>query len=334
MTLGNLELAVGKVSNEYDTVVLLVDDQAIIGEAVRRALANERDIDLHYCGSPLDALEIAVRIKPTVILQDLAMPEADGLDLVKLYRKTSATRDIPIIVLSAKEEPAVKSEAFAVGANDYLVKLPDKIELIARIRHHSRAFLNLVQRDEAHRALRESQQLLLEKNLELERLTNVDGLTGLNTRRYFNNYMTREWTRSSRSQTPLAVLMIDVDDFKRFNDTYGHLAGDEVLKDVAESIQFCCKRPTDIAARFGGEEFIVCLSGLGIDAAVEFAERIRATVADLAISHKASLHGSVTLSIGVAATIPHRGESYLGLIHAADTALYSAKRNGKNRVAA
>src|ERR1700688_2588604 len=164
-------------------MVLLVDDQTIVAEAVRRALVDRPRLDFHYCANPEDALRVAQVTRPTVILQDLVMPGVDGLTLVRQYREHAATRDIPIIVLSTKEEPRIKSAAFAAGANDYLVKLPDSIELIARIRYHSRSYLNLLQRDEAYRALRQSQQKLLEINLELQRLTNSDGLTGLSNRR-------------------------------------------------------------------------------------------------------------------------------------------------------
>jgi CheY-like chemotaxis protein len=145
-------------------VVLLVDDQAIIGEAVRRQLHGEKEIEFHYCANPTEAVGRAGEVKPTVILQDLTMPEMDGLTLVGRFRQNAATKDIPIIILSTKEDPTIKSEAFAVGANDYLVKLPDKIELIARIRHHSRARLNQIQRDAAYQALRESRSQLEESN--------------------------------------------------------------------------------------------------------------------------------------------------------------------------
>jgi len=148
-------------------MVLLVDDQAMVCEAVRRALANQSDIDFHYCADAREAIAIANQIKPTVILQDLVMPGIDGLSLVSQYRSNPVTRDIPIIVLSTNENPQTKGQAFAVGANDYLVKLPDKIELIARIRYHSKAFLNVLQRDAAYRALRESQQQLIESNAAL-----------------------------------------------------------------------------------------------------------------------------------------------------------------------
>jgi len=142
------------------TSVLLVDDQPIIGEAVRRMLAGEEGITLHYCKDASAALERAAEVAPTVILQDLVMPEVDGLELVRRYRADERFRDVPVIVLSTKEEPTVKAEAFAVGANDYIVKLPDRLELIARVRYHSRGYVALVQRNEAFAALQKSQQVL------------------------------------------------------------------------------------------------------------------------------------------------------------------------------
>ena len=152
---------------DYHAMVLLVDDQAMVCEAIRRALANEPDIDFHYCADAREALNIATQIKPTVILQDLVMPGIDGLTLVNQFRTNSATHDIPIIVLSTNENPQVKGQAFSLGANDYIVKLPDRLELIARIRYHTRAFQNQLQRDAAYRALRESQQQLINGNTQL-----------------------------------------------------------------------------------------------------------------------------------------------------------------------
>jgi len=148
-------------------MVLLVDDQAMVCEAIRRALASEPDINFHYCADAREAVAVANQIRPTVILQDLVMPGIDGLSLVGLFRSNPPTREIPIIVLSTNENPTVKGQAFALGANDYLVKLPDRIELVARIRYHSRAYLNQLQRDAAYRALRESQQQLINTNAQL-----------------------------------------------------------------------------------------------------------------------------------------------------------------------
>src|SRR5512143_1421743 len=133
--------------------VLLVDDQAMIGEAVRRMLAADDDIKFHFCSDPTQALKMATDLSPTVILQDLVMPEVDGLTLVKFYCANPNTREIPLIVLSTCEETTTKAEAFGLGANDYLVKLPDKVELIARIRHHSAGYIAQLQRNEAYRAL-------------------------------------------------------------------------------------------------------------------------------------------------------------------------------------
>jgi sigma-B regulation protein RsbU (phosphoserine phosphatase) len=142
------------------TIVLLVDDQPIVGETVRRLLVGEDDIVFHYCKDATKAVARAIEIRPTVILQDLVMPEVDGLTLVKHFRENEATREIPMIVLSTKEEPKVKADAFGLGANDYIVKLPDRLELLARIRHHSKGYINLLQRNEAYRALAASQRLL------------------------------------------------------------------------------------------------------------------------------------------------------------------------------
>ena len=247
---------------DYSMMVLLVDDQAIIGEAVRRALSEESDIDFHFCSDPQQALSVAQQIKPTVILQDLIMPGVDGLELLAQYRTAPGLRDVPIIVLSTKEEPKVKSAAFAAGANDYLVKLPDVIELLARIRYHSRSYLTMLQRDEAYRALRESQQQLLDTNLVLQRLIKSDSLTGLANRRYFDEYLEIEWSRALRDQSELSLLMIDVDYFKAYNDQHGHVAGDDVLRRVGESLRNSCTRATDLAARYGGEEFAVIMPGI------------------------------------------------------------------------
>lgn len=153
----------GPEAPAHPIVVLLVDDQPISGEAVRRMLAGEADITLHHCQDPTRALETANRVQPTVILQDLVMPEVDGLLLVKFFRASPATRDTPMIVLSSKEEAGVKAEAFARGANDYLVKWPDKVELLARVRYHSRGYISLLQRNEAYEALARSRALLAEQ---------------------------------------------------------------------------------------------------------------------------------------------------------------------------
>jgi two-component system chemotaxis family response regulator WspR len=320
-------------SSEYVAMVLLVDDQMLVVEAVRRVLAKQPNIDFHFCVNPAEAVAVAREVKPTIILQDLVMPGIDGLELVRQYRQEPSIASIPIIVLSTKEEPAIKSDAFNAGANDYLVKLPDQIELIARIRYHSRAYLNQLQRDEAYRALRESQQRLMESNLELQRLTKVDGLTGLSNRRYLDEYLESEWQRAARVQDAMSLLMIDVDDFKRYNDTYGHLAGDDVLRKVAGMIRGSRGRSIDLAARFGGEEFIMVLPATQPAGLRHVGNKLRQDIEQLSLPHRMSqVGGHVTVSIGGASMVPHYGQSPALLIDAADRALYDAKRGGKNRV--
>ena len=322
-----------KITEDPPVVVLLVDDQAMVGEAVRRALAGNPDIVFHYCRDPAEALATAERVKPTIILQDLMMPGIDGLTLVRQFRANLLTANTPIIVLSTKEDPKVKSETFAAGANDYLVKLPDAIELVARLRHHSNTFLLRVQRDAAHRALSESQRQLLETNVELQRLTNVDGLTGLSNRRYFDEFIVMQWKLALREQSELSILMIDVDNFKLYNDTYGHLGGDEVLKRIAQTIRSSFRRPTDFAGRFGGEEFVVVMAGTPTRDAQSLGFELCRQVADLQIANgELRPFTHVTVSIGGSSTTPQAGESVLLLIETADKALYEAKQLGKNRV--
>jgi two-component system NtrC family sensor kinase len=140
-------------------VVLLIDDQPIVAESMRRLLASEPDIQFHYCQDVQRAIPTATQLAPTIILQDLVMPDADGLMLVKFLRANPATSQIPIVILSTRDEATAKAEAFSVGANDYLVKLPDPIELVARIRYHSSAYVNLLKREEADRTLAYNKEL-------------------------------------------------------------------------------------------------------------------------------------------------------------------------------
>ncbi len=145
---------------QHRITVLLVDDQTMVGEAVRRLLASEQDIDFYYCQDPTQAIKMANKISPTVILQDLVMPEVEGLLLVRYFRANPATHEVPLIVLSSKEEPVIKAEAFALGANDYMVKFPDRLEVIARIRYHSKGYINLLQRNEANEQLERANRFI------------------------------------------------------------------------------------------------------------------------------------------------------------------------------
>lgn len=315
-------------------MVMLVDDQAIVAERIRRDLLDAPHMDFHYCQDPHEALAVAGVIRPTVILLDLLMPGVNGLDLVRAFRENAQTRHIPIIVLSTKEEPRIKAEAFAAGANDYLIKLPDREELNARILYHSRAYLARVQRDEAYRALRESQRELEQKNFELLRMSNMDGLTEVANRRRFDELLQEAWAHSRRTRSPLALMMLDIDCFKPFNDHYGHLAGDDCLKQVARTLQQELPRLTDFLARYGGEEFVVVLSATDLAGAQRVAERLRLAVEALAIPHACSEAAKVvTISIGVAAAHATASSQPQVLVAEADKMLYQAKHRGRNQVA-
>jgi len=317
----------------HNITVLLIDDQAMIAEAVRRALSSEKDILFHYCQDPTKGIGIATDIQATVILQDLIMPEIDGLAMVRHFRINAATAKIPIIVLSTNEEATYKSEAFKLGANDYLIKLPDKIELIARIRYHSQAYINQLERDEAFRALEISRAELAKANLELLKLSSIDSLTGIPNRRSFDETLKREWNRAMRNEKHLGLIMLDIDFFKRYNDHYGHQGGDVCLKKVAAGLDSALHRETDFLARYGGEEFSAVLPDTDLNGAIKVAEEMRQTIKSQQISHaKSDVCDMVTISIGVAALVPQIGMDPEILVAAADQALYKAKEDGRDRV--
>jgi PAS domain S-box-containing protein len=161
---------------KHPFMVLLVDDQPFVAEMLHRQITDEKDIHFHHCQDPSQAISTAEKIRPTVILLDLTMPGIDGLTLCKFIRAHPVIRDIPVVMLSSNDDPVTKAAAFAAGANDYMVKLPDSVELIARLRYHSASYISRLQRDDAYRALRASQSKLEELNLQLLKLSNVDGL--------------------------------------------------------------------------------------------------------------------------------------------------------------
>jgi two-component system chemotaxis family response regulator WspR len=292
-----------------EVVVLLVDDQMIVARAVQQLFTEDQDIAFHYCTSPHEALQLAKTVRPTVILQDLVMPDISGLDLVRAYRSVPETAEIPIIVLSTREDPITKSHAFAEGANDYLVKLPDRIELVARVRYHSRAYRALTAlRDRATR----------------------DALTGAWNRGMIFETLAQELARARREETPLSIVMVDLDNFKTINDSLGHAAGDAVVQQASRRLSACI-RPYDHVGRYGGDEFLVVLSNCDREQAGTLSERLRDAVAGTPMSFDGK-EIRITCSLGVAITCDLNRSSVTGLVQAADEALYRAKQMGRNCV--
>jgi two-component system chemotaxis family response regulator WspR len=319
-------------------VVLLVDDQAMVAEGIRRMIADEPDISFHYCSDPKMAVREAIACKATVILQDLVMPDVDGMTLVRFYRNNPTTRDVPVIVLSSKDDPNIKSDAFDQGATDYLVKLPEKVELLARIRAHAKSYIAQRERDEAFSHLRSMQEQLekmnnelARSNRELQRLSSMDGLTGLANRRQFDTTLEAEWQRAIRSDLPLSLIFADIDFFKRYNDHYGHQCGDDCLQKVAAALQETIHRPADLVSRYGGEEFVMILPETTDEGALAVAEKVLATITALGIPHANSQAADhVTLSMGVATLCPREDSSPQELVETADKMLYRAKERGRN----
>jgi two-component system chemotaxis family response regulator WspR len=310
-------------------VVLLIDDQALVAHRVKDLLKNDPDITLHCCANPAVAIAQARLIKPTVILMDLVMPHIDGLTLCRVFRDNQETADIPIVMLSANDDGATKAFAFASGANDYLVKLPEQTEFIARIRYHSKSYIIKLERDEAYEALCQSQYALEAVNARLQRMAHQDELTQLPNRPLFIDRLAMTLAQAKRDNLSVALLFLDLDDFKPVNDLYGHQAGDDVLKIVAQRL-LGCVRETDTVARLGGDEFAIILSGLDdLLYAATIAEKIIES-----ISAPIKLTGDRQSILGVSVGIsifPEDGTDIDRLLAYADHAMYESKRGGKNR---
>lgn len=317
------------VDDSEDTVILLEKILKNAGyEDIISAKSAKEAYDLLKINSHLPGI-----IDLNLILMDIVMPGTDGIEACHEIKSNDNYQYVPVIMLTAVTDVSDLQRAFSAGATDYITKPFNKIELLTRVR----SMLKL--KDEMDRRIsRENELVQIKEQLEtsnkmLKQLSYLDALTGVANRRYFDNFIGKEWKRAVREKSSLAIIFIDIDYFKTFNDTYGHQTGDFCLKQIAKAIGEAVKRPGDIVARYGGEEFVVVLPGTDKPGAFKVAEEIRLNVLALKIEHSASrVLNIISISLGVASSTPVIDTIPAVLIKKADEALYKAKENGRNRV--
>ena len=291
--------------------ILIVDDEPINIQVLLNHL-SVRNYLADYALNGLDAISKIDNNHYDLILLDIMMPRMSGYDVCKEVRKKHTPYELPVIILTAKNRSDDLIAAFEVGANDYLIKPLDRTELFARIE------TQLSLKNAVNDAIINAQ------------LANTDPLTGIYNRRYYMEAGNREFESAKRYNTALSVIMLDIDNFKNLNDTYGHDTGDIAIKFLASSIRKNL-RGIDIPGRAGGDEFMIILPGTGMEGAVFVAEKIREIIQDSAISTADDKTVKFTLSLGVASHKKESG-SFEEIISEADEMLYLSKKKGRNRV--
>ncbi|MEO8906428.1 MAG: diguanylate cyclase [Polyangiaceae bacterium] len=299
-------------------LVLVVDDSPSIRAQIKSVLQQVEGFDEFIeAGDGLQAFKLMVERHPDLVVCDLIMPVFDGLKFLAMRATRADLANIPVIMLTAEGDANRKVEVFDQGASDYVTKPFNDRELLARVRVHYR--------------LKILQDELRDANKRLEALADTDGLTGLYNRRYFDGLLLRELQRTTRYKTPLGVVLLDLDHFKSVNDTFGHLMGDEVLRNVAQIVNSGV-RVTDSAARYGGEEMAIVFTQTSPSGVSEVTERLRARIAEFKhVLAERSVHCTASFGISVCdgrGVVP----SATGLVERADRALYRAKDTGRNRV--
>ncbi|WP_016952888.1 diguanylate cyclase [Anabaena sp. PCC 7108] len=309
--------------NPEDCLILVVDDVKLNLQVIANIL-DQVGYEYTLVSNGSQALERVKSAHPDLILLDLMMPEMDGLEVCEQIQSNPELSEIPIIFISASKEQDHLLQAFEKGAVDYMVKPFHTAELLARVRMH----LELKYSRQKLKKLLHEQGELVKK---LEKLANTDPLTEIWNRRYLLMIAEQEIKRSQRYYLPFSVLLIDIDYFKRINDTFGHSIGDEVIIFMTKTV-FSCLRQVDSFGRFGGEEFVVLLPETDIHGAIIVAERIRENINNQYI-FVGEKKVSITVSIGIA-SYNSTDKTIDTIIQRADKALYQAKNQGRNRVIA
>lgn len=293
--------------------LLVVDDQPINIQTLYQIFHADHEVFVATSGEQALAFCRSNPL-PDLILLDVVMPGLDGLAVCQQLKADPVLANIPVIFVTACMDPADETRALEAGGVDFITKPVNPMVVRARVKTH----LTLKAQGDFLRSL-----------------VFIDGLTGVANRRRFDEALLSEWRQCRRAGTPLALLMIDIDHFKRYNDHYGHPTGDACLQQVAAVLKAAMQRACDLVARYGGEEFVCLLPGCDQAPALAKAQALQAALAAQGIAHEASPTAAwVTLSIGVAVAQPQAGGSPAALVAAADAALYSAKHRGRNCISA
>lgn len=319
--------------------IVIVDDTIFSLEVIKAFLIKAGYLDVITVKSARELYQLVDGysdrgiVEIDLILMDIIMPDVDGIEACRNVKKREWLADVPVIMVTATTEKDNLQLAFSAGAMDFIKKPLDRVELLARVRSALRLKHETARRKARETELLEVTRQLQAANERLQNLSLLDGLTGIANRRHFDQELLKESRRAKREKTPLSLIMLDIDYFKAFNDTYGHLKGDDCLKTVASTLKKTLKRPGDLPARYGGEEFAVVLPNTDDVGAAIIAEELRASIERAGIAHINSLCADyVTVSLGVVTRFSEQDETPDDLILAADRALYRSKHEGRNRV--
>lgn len=319
--------------------IVIVDDTVFSIEVIKAFLVSAGYLDVITVQSARELYQLVDGysergiVEVDLILMDIVMPEVDGIEACRNVKKREWLVDVPVIMVTATTEKDDLQMAFSAGAMDFIKKPLDRVELLARVRSALRLKHETYRRKARETELLEVTRQLKAANEKLQNLSYLDGLTGIANRRHFDQGLLQESRRAKRENSPLSLIILDIDYFKAFNDTYGHLKGDDCLKTVASSLKQTLKRSGDLPARYGGEEFAVILPNTNDVGAAIIAEELRASIERAGIPHISSLCADhVTVSLGAVTRFPGQADTPDDLILAADRALYRSKHEGRNRV--